>query len=85
MLIGTNHFDSKWLAYDYYADYGYSPKDVDHKILSEEIHIGRPVIKQGESLKLNHKEGRYFIETKEARQPLHCPDHMLNAFGDKSK
>lgn len=66
MIIGTNHFNSRFSAYDYYAEYGYSRQDVDHKISSGEIHTGKPVVKEGESLILNNKEGRYFIESKEA-------------------
>lgn len=65
MIIGTNHFDSKWSAYAYYAEYGYSRQYVDQKISSGEIRIGKPILKDGETLYMNGKEGRFFIETKE--------------------
>ncbi len=37
---------------------------VKAKIASGEIHLGKPTLKPGESLSVNHKEGRYFITSK---------------------
>lgn len=36
---------------------------VQHKLESGEIHIGKPELKPGEKLLLNHEEGRYSIQS----------------------
>lgn len=66
MIIGTSHFDSRFSANDYYAQYGYSAHDVGLKISSGEITIGRPKLSSGEPdySAWTDSDGRYFIKTK---------------------
>lgn len=46
-ITGTSYFTSLESARLYYAPYGYSHADVDHKLAQGEIHIGRPPITYG--------------------------------------
>lgn len=64
MITGTSHFYNKEAAYFYYRAYGFDKKAVDAKLARQEIHIGRPTVKEGERVHLNEKEMRYFIESK---------------------
>lgn len=68
MITGTSHFESVQSAERYYAEYGYSDvkKAVAQKLADGEIHIGPPQLKEGEELRLNREEGRYFIIAGEA-------------------
>lgn len=61
MRTGTNHFATHGQAEAYYFNYGFSFKDVREKIRNKEIEVGKPQIKEGESLSLD-KDGRYWIE-----------------------
>lgn len=63
MIIGTSHFVSVWHARRYYRDYGYRNLErvVRHKIINGEIHIGKPHLEPGESLRLVDGGTRYTI------------------------
>lgn len=71
MFIGTNCFISLSRAIDYYQLYqpGTKRKEtaewVDSKLKDGKIRIGKPKLKEGETLFLNADEGRYFIQTPE--------------------
>lgn len=60
---GTSHFVSRSAAMRYYKDYGYDDvkSAVDSKIRDGEIHIGKPSLKAGQSLKLIDGGKRYAI------------------------
>lgn len=58
MRYGTCHFVTKADAVRYYTD----PEVVERKLKDGEIKIGKPPLKEGEKLKINGREGRYFIE-----------------------
>ena len=60
---GTACFISEKAALAFYAPYGYDSNDVADKIDCNEIKIGEPELREGESLWLNMAEGRYFILT----------------------
>lgn len=63
MRWGTCHFISRAAAERYYRDYGDTAADVAAKIEAGEIHIGKPMTCEAdETVKLDTKEGRYFIE-----------------------
>jgi hypothetical protein len=61
---GTSHFRSLDAAAAYYRAYGFSYDDVVAKLRAGEIHIGPPPAKPGDTVGLQHDEGRYFIETR---------------------
>jgi hypothetical protein len=61
-IYGTNHFESMDAARRYYADYGFTEKDVDVKFLNKEIRIGKPKPIGPERVFLNKEEGRYYYE-----------------------
>ena len=65
MIYGTPYFINKQAAIRYYKEYGYSDikATIERKLADVEIHLGRPELKEGENLLINHKEGRYFIES----------------------
>ena len=64
IITGTNCFVTKTHAKDYYAEYGFSSLDVEHKISTKEIRIGRPLnVPAGSCVYLDQFEGRYMIET----------------------
>lgn len=62
--IGTNHFATYGQAGAYYFNQGYSFEESREKIRNKEIEVGKPQIKEGESLSID-KDGRYWIEEKE--------------------
>lgn len=64
MQSGTSYFVSKEAAVKYYKgqDYDDAEVAVEQKLKDGEIHIGKPELKDGETLKVNKEEGRYFIE-----------------------
>lgn len=65
-IIGTNCFVTKTHAKDYYAEYGFSSLDVEHKISTGEISIGWPVnVPTNARVYIDKSEGRYMIETKD--------------------
>lgn len=65
-IIGTNCFVTKTHAKAYYADYGCSSLDVEYKIITKEIRIGRPLNAPIDTrVYLDQSEGRYIIETKD--------------------
>jgi hypothetical protein len=59
IITGTSHFPTLHDAYLYYANL--SIEEVAHKIKMGEIHLGKPVLKEGETLFV--KENRYFIQS----------------------
>lgn len=61
MRIGTCHFATFGQANAYYFNLGYSFEDVRNKWANNEIQIGKPEIKEGETLKID-KDGRYWIQ-----------------------
>lgn len=65
-IIGTNCFVTKTRARAYYAEYGLSSFDVEHKISIGEISIGCPVnVPTNARVYIDQSEGRYMIETKD--------------------
>lgn len=65
-IIGTNCFVTKTRARAYYAEYGFSSLDVEHKIATNEISIGCPVnVSTDARVYIDQSEGRYMIETKD--------------------
>jgi len=60
---GTAHFRSVHDAVEYYRPYGYEDVKyaVECKLRDGEIHIGRPSVKPGESLRID-EDGRYWIK-----------------------
>jgi len=62
---GTHCFINIDAALAYYSPYGYDSNAVADKIDCNEIKIGEPELREGESLWLNKAEGRYFILVKE--------------------
>ena len=55
MIIGTNHFTSHYAAVNYYRGYGYGAQTnqaVSNKIREGEIVIGKPPLKEGETLSI---------------------------------
>ncbi len=61
---GTSHFVSLQTAVRYYKDYGYGLNDVQQKVKDGEIHLGPPVVKDGQKLSIIDG-GRYAL-TEEA-------------------
>ena len=65
-ITGTNCFVTKTRARAYYAEYGFSSLDVEHKISTGEISIGWPVnVPTNARVYIDQSEGRYMIETKD--------------------
>ena len=65
-IIGTNCFVTKTHAKVYYAEYGFSSLDVEHKISMGEISIGWPVnVPTNARVYIDQAEGRYMVETKD--------------------
>ena len=61
IILGTPYFINKQKAIAYYREYNYNCDIVDivnRKIKEKEIYIGKPIIKENETLKIN-SEGRY--------------------------
>jgi hypothetical protein len=58
---GTSYFASKGAAIRYYKPYGYDKEAVESKIRQGEIHIGRPPVKPGQTLKLIDGATRFAI------------------------
>lgn len=65
VMYGTAHFTSAVSAYNYYADYNYTIRDVIEKINDREIFIGRPITHPGQSLVI--RDGRYFVVEQSVR------------------
>ena len=59
-LIGTACFEDTLAAIRYYKAYGYTRDDVKAKILCKEILIGKPNLREGESLYLDNN-GQYHL------------------------
>lgn len=68
MRYGTSYFVSLDFAILYYRPYGYDRQGVKQKINAGEIHIGKPVLKPGETLSVIPDEGRYQAETREVTE-----------------
>lgn len=49
-VVGTSYFPTRVCAYSYYKREGCNFADVDQKIERQEITIGRPELKEGETL-----------------------------------
>lgn len=63
MRMGTPYFPTMGHAVKYYADQGFTPKDVADKVVDGEIFIGKPTTcEPDERIVLDTREGRYFIE-----------------------
>ena len=58
-IIGTPYFVSYRAAIKYYKEYSYTNKDVDNKILNNEIFIKKPKIDKNYQLSI--VDGRYHI------------------------
>lgn len=63
-ITGTNHFVNLSSAAIYYRKQGVELREVHSKVVNNEIALGKPAVKEGETLFLNVEEGRYFIGTK---------------------
>jgi hypothetical protein len=63
-VLGTCHFVSVALAIRYYRNHGYRDiiGEIDRKLAEGEIHIGKPVISDGEELVLLDNGQRYGIK-----------------------
>lgn len=61
IIAGTEYFISRTAAIQYYAAYDYSANDVDNKIKTKEIHIGKPFLKANQKAVV--KDSRYWIES----------------------
>lgn len=61
--IGTCYFVSKSAAVRYYAGYGFSESDVEAKMRDNEIAVGAPPLRLGETLCLLDEGRRYGICT----------------------
>jgi len=59
IITGTSYFPTLHDAYMYYANL--SIEQVAYKIKLGEIHLGKPVLKAGETLFI--KDNRYFIQS----------------------
>ena len=59
-IKGTDYFTSLTAAIQYYAAYDYSAKDVQKKIDSKEIYIGRPFVPAGKKLVVS--DSRYWLD-----------------------
>jgi len=60
----TACFEDTLAAVMYYKTYGYSRQDVKDKIFAGEVMIGKPTLREGESLELD-KDRRYWIVTED--------------------
>ena len=67
MEYGTSHFVSEPAAQRYFAEYGNSRAEVTRKIRDGEIHIGRPECPKNGEIRLDLREGRYIIRTREEK------------------
>ena len=65
ITCGTCYFVSKRAAVRYYRDYIIDTRGVDQKIAADEIRIGKPTIKAGETLHIIDNGTRYAIEGEE--------------------
>lgn len=67
-IIGTSYFPTVDAAISYYWDqeggHANAKEAVLTKLREKSIHIGKPPIKPGQEVKLNLKEGRYYIVEK---------------------
>ena len=64
IITCTNCFVTKTRARAYYAEYGLSSLDVEHKISIGEISIGCPLnVPTNARVYIDQSEGRYMIET----------------------
>jgi hypothetical protein len=62
-ITGTSHFVSFDAACRYYRDYGYGTADVQRKLDTGEIHIGKPELVYGKQRWIKIDSGlRYGIE-----------------------
>jgi hypothetical protein len=65
LTIGTAHFVSRDAAEHYYSDYEGDADDtrraVDRKLAEGIIHIGKPPLKEGETLSVGDNGTRYFV------------------------
>jgi hypothetical protein len=68
---GTSHFESLAAAEKYYRCYGVTKDNVGRKITEGEIHIGKPELKSGQTLRLD-EDRRYWIE-----EPEHWLDPII--------
>jgi hypothetical protein len=62
MNWGTSHFVSADAALAYYRAQNLDAIDIARKLKDGEIAIGEPPLQAGETLFLNKREGRYFIQ-----------------------
>ena len=64
MTWGTAYFPSRGDAHKYFRPMGYFSFQVDNKINTGDIHIGKPMLKEGETCHLRADQGgskRWFI------------------------
>lgn len=60
-IIGTSYFPGMWAARRYYAYENATREDIERKIAEGLIHIGRPPVKEGQTIKLIDCGQRYAI------------------------
>jgi hypothetical protein len=65
MTFGTSHFVSRLAAERYYSAYtSNSVSAVKRKLAEGEIHLGKPTLKEGETLSVGDNGTRYFVTTR---------------------
>jgi hypothetical protein len=74
---GTSHFESLAAAEKYYRCYGVTKDNVGRKIAEGEIHIGKPELKSGQTLRLD-EDRRYWIEEPEHWLDRHIAEQRAN-------
>lgn len=52
MIVGTAHFRTFGAACRYYAPYGFTEGDVHERVQNQTVYIGKPELKDGETLTL---------------------------------
>jgi len=68
MNIGTNHFVDRLSLIRYYSKQGFCLGEINEKLERGEIKIGKPKIKDKETLEIIPDEGRYFIKSEEGKE-----------------
>jgi hypothetical protein len=65
IIVGTSHFVSRKAAVKYYSDYEptitAAINEVNRKLAAGEIHIGKPSLQRGQSLRLIDNGTRYAV------------------------
>ena len=64
MLRGTNCFKDRFSLIHYYCKQGFGVEEINEKLECGAVKIGKPKLKDGETLELIPGEGRYAIRDK---------------------